>query len=250
VRVNDRGPYVGNRVIDVSRNVAELLDFKRDGVARVKVDYVGPARMDGLDKQMLLASYRGPGPSQSPYKSPFGDFAVASAAPVPAPPRVRPATYPTATASLPGPMALTPSYATPAALTSDDPLAPLILRNSGFARSYAATAALSPAHLAAAELAAGGSLAALDRAAAAKARLTAAHAAPPAVIQLGLFSDPKNVAAITARFQALGTVQTVAANLAGKPVTTIRVVTDGRADASAVLAAAGAAGLKDAYIAR
>ena len=29
VRVNDRGPYHGNRVMDVSQRVAETLDFKR-----------------------------------------------------------------------------------------------------------------------------------------------------------------------------------------------------------------------------
>ncbi len=43
VRVNDRGPFVHNRLIDVSARVATLLDFKSSGVARVKVDYVGKA---------------------------------------------------------------------------------------------------------------------------------------------------------------------------------------------------------------
>ena len=56
VRVNDRGPYSRNRLIDVSSTVASLLDFKRKGTARVQVDYVGPARLDGLDRRMLLAT--------------------------------------------------------------------------------------------------------------------------------------------------------------------------------------------------
>src|ERR1700674_2333057 len=34
VRVNDRGPYHGNRLIDVSNKAAELLEFKGNGVAR------------------------------------------------------------------------------------------------------------------------------------------------------------------------------------------------------------------------
>ena len=42
VRVNDRGPYHGNRLIDVSNKAAELLDFKGNGVARVRVEYVAP----------------------------------------------------------------------------------------------------------------------------------------------------------------------------------------------------------------
>ena len=61
VRVNDRGPYAHGRVIDLSAKAAELLDFKTQGVTKVKVEYAGRARMDGLDESMLLASYRGPG---------------------------------------------------------------------------------------------------------------------------------------------------------------------------------------------
>ena len=37
VRVNDRGPFVAGRVIDVSRAAAEELGFRNRGVARVKV---------------------------------------------------------------------------------------------------------------------------------------------------------------------------------------------------------------------
>ena len=40
VRVNDRGPYHGGRVLDVSQRTAEALDFKRAGVARVKVEVI------------------------------------------------------------------------------------------------------------------------------------------------------------------------------------------------------------------
>jgi rare lipoprotein A len=46
VRVNDRGPFAHNRIIDVSETVASMLDFRRAGTARVQVDYVGPANMD------------------------------------------------------------------------------------------------------------------------------------------------------------------------------------------------------------
>jgi rare lipoprotein A len=58
VRVNDRGPYHNGRVIDVSSRVAQVLDFKGAGSARVKVDYVGPAPMEGSDDSQLLASLR------------------------------------------------------------------------------------------------------------------------------------------------------------------------------------------------
>jgi rare lipoprotein A len=58
VRVNDRGPYHGNRVIDVSERTAEALDFKRSGTARVRVEYVGPASVHGSDDRILMASLR------------------------------------------------------------------------------------------------------------------------------------------------------------------------------------------------
>ncbi|MGE0108545.1 MAG: septal ring lytic transglycosylase RlpA family protein [Bdellovibrionales bacterium] len=37
VRINDRGPYVRGRIIDVSRRAAELLGFRAQGVAKVRV---------------------------------------------------------------------------------------------------------------------------------------------------------------------------------------------------------------------
>jgi len=42
VRVNDRGPFVANRIIDLSYAAAELLGIARTGVARVRVRRVFP----------------------------------------------------------------------------------------------------------------------------------------------------------------------------------------------------------------
>jgi rare lipoprotein A len=58
VRVNDRGPFHGNRALDVSQRVAEVLDFKQRGMARVRIDYVGPASLKGSDDAKLIATYR------------------------------------------------------------------------------------------------------------------------------------------------------------------------------------------------
>ncbi len=43
VRVNDRGPFVDGRIIDLSKAAAEQLGIARKGVARVRVRYLGPA---------------------------------------------------------------------------------------------------------------------------------------------------------------------------------------------------------------
>jgi rare lipoprotein A len=58
VRVNDRGPFHGNRIIDVSEKAALALGFKSQGTARVRVEYVGRASTNGSDDRILLASLR------------------------------------------------------------------------------------------------------------------------------------------------------------------------------------------------
>jgi rare lipoprotein A len=65
VRVNDRGPYAHDRVIDLSSKTAEVLDMKHHGTTKVKVEYVGRARLEGHDQAMLMATYQGPGSSIS-----------------------------------------------------------------------------------------------------------------------------------------------------------------------------------------
>ena len=68
VRVNDRGPYHQNRVIDLSTKAAHLLDFYGDGLAQVRVEYVSPAPLEGSDDSVLLATLRvgQPAPAPSP----------------------------------------------------------------------------------------------------------------------------------------------------------------------------------------
>lgn len=66
VRVNDRGPYHGNRLIDVSHKAAELLEFKGNGVARVRVEYVGRAPLEGSDDRQLMATLRTGVPAPAP----------------------------------------------------------------------------------------------------------------------------------------------------------------------------------------
>ena len=47
VRVNDRGPFVGNRIIDLSYTAAAKLDMLRNGTAMVEVRSVAPANPAG-----------------------------------------------------------------------------------------------------------------------------------------------------------------------------------------------------------
>jgi rare lipoprotein A len=44
VRINDRGPFIRGRIIDLSRGAAGVLGIKGSGVARVRIDVVGSVK--------------------------------------------------------------------------------------------------------------------------------------------------------------------------------------------------------------
>lgn len=66
VRVNDRGPYHANREIDLSSRAADLLGFRHHGTAKVRVEYVGPAPLEGTDDRQLVATLRHGQPAPAP----------------------------------------------------------------------------------------------------------------------------------------------------------------------------------------
>jgi rare lipoprotein A len=84
VRVNNRGPYSRGRIVDVSIGTARALDFYSKGVAKVRVEYVGRAPIEGSDDRMLLATLREGSPAPAPSK-----IMVASAKPFISNPRDR-----------------------------------------------------------------------------------------------------------------------------------------------------------------
>ncbi len=147
VRVNDRGPFVDDRIIDVSRTVARKLEFENAGTAQVRVDYVGPASLEANDERTLLASYRDNGAAPVPTVS--APVMVASAQPVAPTIRATPvvATVPTSISMAPAPL---PRPAPVATTAARDPLASMIVR-AGL--SYAPVAPRTPAQEAADALA-------------------------------------------------------------------------------------------------
>ena len=247
VRVNDRGPFAHGRIIDVSSRVAEMLDFRRAGTARVKVEYLGPARMDGRDGKTLLASYSAPDarPSRTA-RWPFGSFLVAAAPtppPAPTPQRLPDETFLPAPTSAGDPLVLVPSYA-PATLA--DPLAPLIM-NGGIV-SYAEVAPLSAAQQAAADLARAGLSTALNAAAERKAAEISVAAAPPTIVQLGAFAEPANARRVASAFGRYGDTETVIRDSGGRTLHVVRVAVGAGATPAAVIAAATEMGLSGAFV--
>lgn len=47
VRINDRGPFIAGRIIDLSVAAAEAIGTRTRGVGHVRVRYAGPAPLDG-----------------------------------------------------------------------------------------------------------------------------------------------------------------------------------------------------------
>ncbi len=232
VRVNDRGPFSRNRIIDVSSTAASMLDFKRAGVAKVKVDYVGPARMDGHDRAMLMATYQGPG------AAPQSRSLFASRKPAPA---AKPIVV--AASQRSEPLALAPTQEISTGF--DDQIGPLILR-SGFVSSYAETSRFTPAHAAAAELAAGETPARLASFSKVDPPKTTATGA---TIQLGVFLEAANAARVGSDFARFGKVVTTEQERDGRTLRIVKVVIGDSAIApEAVIKAAAAVGLSGAFV--
>jgi len=102
VRVNDRGPFVGNRIIDLSYSAAAKLDMLRNGTAMVEVRTIDPSA-----PPPVITASRTPVPAAAPIAS-----TAATALSVVPPAAVAPATVPPAPAA---PAAVPPAAATPAA---------------------------------------------------------------------------------------------------------------------------------------
>ncbi|MEE2691765.1 MAG: septal ring lytic transglycosylase RlpA family protein [Pseudomonadota bacterium] len=80
IRVNDRGPFVGDRLIDLSHAAARELGFEQKGLARVRVRYLGRAELAALAPR--------PGQKAQPLADkPTPMSATIERAPNPAPPK-------------------------------------------------------------------------------------------------------------------------------------------------------------------
>ncbi len=76
VRVNDRGPFVGNRIIDLSYTAAAKLDMLRNGTAMVEVRSVGPT-MPSIAASIVADT--APAPPSAPTAAPTAAPSAAAA---------------------------------------------------------------------------------------------------------------------------------------------------------------------------
>jgi len=114
LRVNDRGPFVHGRIIDVSKRASQLLGFHRGGTAKVRVTVVGSGR-----EQVVARKPVTPAEERTALPAvPRGDVAVATLAP---PPGTKVAAAPTPTPSArPAPARVASTRPTPLPRTVGD----------------------------------------------------------------------------------------------------------------------------------
>jgi rare lipoprotein A len=116
VRVNDRGPFVGNRIIDLSYTAAAKLDMLREGTAMVEVRSLQPLD-PALDTHLTVASVGGlplaSPPSTNPAAPPSSPPAVNPAVPSASAPAVSPAVPSASLPSVGPPVPLAPVTSTP-----------------------------------------------------------------------------------------------------------------------------------------
>ncbi len=234
VRVNDRGPFAHNRIIDVSKATAQVLDFQKKGTVKVRVDYVRQAGLEGSSDRALLATLTGPGIRSNggalPKVGLRGHIQLAAA---PAP-RIRNGHVFDATLkpmAAGSPLSIVPAYAP--ADTQPDLIKPLIM-SAGFAHSFAPAKPASAAHAAAASLA-GGSV---EQAVAAR-----------VTVQVGTFGNADNARRAADALGAYGKVDLATSSRSdGRRLQIVRVTVADAAKAQRVIDAAAAHGLRGAFV--
>jgi rare lipoprotein A len=251
VRVNDRGPFANDRIIDLSKKAAEMLDYTHAGVAKVKVEYVGRAPLHGQDDAYLLASYIPPAGISDPSTPP--DVMIAMNGPTPSatvgapavvfPGQLQTVAAPTLVASI-GDLEL-PSVG-PA--IPERPVDGLDLPVSVASLSYADTrvarasgafdafaAGLTPAQI----------VASFERSQAA-----APATASEAYVAVGTFEDRGQAEAMARELGAAGKPAIAAEPADGVDWYTVTLHADGRQDLDALLRSAWAAGATEAMVVR
>jgi rare lipoprotein A len=183
VRVNDRGPFVGNRIIDLSYTAASRLDMLRNGTAMVEVraiDPTQPTRDQGLP--LLAAVPMAPSSSQTgtAAAAPTAAMQSSSAAPAAAP------TVASPTAAAPSPAAPSPASPTAAAPPTATSATPTPARQASSAPGSAASSGTAPV----APQGSGTS--------------PATTARPVLFVQAGAFADPANAERLAAKLRGGG----------------------------------------------
>ena len=216
VRVNDRGPFVGNRIIDLSYTAAAKLDMLRNGTAMVDVRTIDPMTPPVFTASTAPVAPAGAGPAVA---TPAAATPPSAASPTAAPAAAALTVVPFADAS---PATPQPPVAQPATAPGASPV-----QSSATAVQSSATPAQSSA-------------------------AGASFTRSPLFIQAGAFSDPANAERMAEKLRggSLGKVFVRDDVIAGRRMYRVRIgPVPNVADFDRVVAALERAGINDAHLA-
>jgi rare lipoprotein A len=201
LRINDRGPFVDGRIIDLSRRAAQLLGFEAVGTAQVRVRIlreesikVAEAAMRGETGRTMLAQAAPVSPAPMPHSQPPPPIQVAAAPPAALPPPPMSAPPP----SSPPPPMTAPRQATASASPAYWPtlIAPAHAETLRPPVARPATGAAAP---------------------------VAARSSGRIFVQAGTFAVPENAQRVRARIAALGSVEIVRTAARGTELYRVRL---------------------------
>ncbi len=214
VRVNDRGPFVGNRIIDLSYTAAAKLDMLRNGTAMVEVRAIDPrAQAQGTLAPILTANAAAGAAGQGGAAMAAGAVSPTSSVPSPAPAGgattvagSAPSTAPAAAApAVPSPTQAPPS----AAASAPSPTSPTTVSVPVASAPSPTSPTTASVPAASAPLSTTPPTASISAALAAPSTPPPTAAAPSAIppalfIQAGAFADPANAERLAARLRGGG----------------------------------------------
>jgi rare lipoprotein A len=263
VRVNDRGPFVGNRIIDLSYTAAAKLDMLRDGTAMVEVrelDPMAPAEDTSLMAAAAAAITGTTTAEAAPTANP-AILARAAGTPMPVPATPVPVSAASSSASqaqagmAPGSVPSIPAAAIPAApaQTASPTSAASIPAADPAAPTVAAAPATSgwiplPPDAAPGNAVSAGTGAAQTGAGAAQATVGTAAL----FIQAGAFAAPENAQRLAAKLRGkdLGKIFVRQDEIAGRRMYRVRIgPVPSVAEFDRIVAVLDAAGVHDAHLA-
>ena len=208
LRVNDRGPFVGDRLIDVSRRAAQLLGFERSGTTPVRVQVLRDESIQ-VAQAAMHGNYGPVGIAGAPPRT-----EVAAAAPAAPPMRhAPPPVLQMAAAAPPAPPA--PEVIAPPAQRAPPPVAMAVEpppRAEASAPRYHWPSLIAPAHAAT-----------LPVALRYNRRSPATARSAQIFIQAGAFAVPENAQRARARIAVLGSVEIAATAGSRAPLYRVRL---------------------------
>jgi len=215
VRVNDRGPYVRGRIIDLSRRAAQLVGMIGTGTAKVRVQI-----LPDESRQAVLLAQQGEIPSAERIASAVPTEKVTAETLVP-PPGVQAAPGPTTAAPAwpaqppPAPVVVASAQAVPLPVQATPVASPPPVESATLAAP--AASGLSPISAAAAA-AADPVKAVLDQAV-----ITLPVKATSIYVQVGAFSQYDNANRLRAKLSTMGATKVTQASVDGLPFFRVRM---------------------------